>query len=117
MIVSSAFSFSTLNFWRKLWVVLVGIVNGGIGVALLLAPFIASEPPPASVQPVIFFVGVLSLFVAWWTYYAVSRRRVGHLVAIAITNLLATNIIGALITLSVIRVTKVELSASANGSA
>jgi hypothetical protein len=110
----TVFSFSTLNFWRKLWVVLVGIVNCGIGVVLLLAPYIASQPAPVLVKVVFFLGGVLSLFVAWWTYYAVCHRRAGQLVAIAITNLLATNIIGALITLSIIRVTNIELRESEN---
>ncbi len=104
-------TFSNLNFWRKLYLVLMWLFTGlflaGIVIALFMMPSNSD------------FIGVsafqIIIVIAWsgltyWHHTAIVKRKLTQLTVLIIINLIPFfNIIGALIMLSIRRVTKKEL--------
>ena len=70
---------------------------------LLIA--VLNEAIPSRV-PILVGVVILIIGLAFWNHWAITKRRVGQITAIAIMNLIAGgNVIGCLIMISIRRVT------------
>ena len=102
------FSFSTLNVWRQLYVVLVWMAHIGAAVGLLALTFFGGS----KFLPLIIVASALLIAAAWLTHVAVCTRHSGLQTTVLVLNLVA-NPVGALIMLSIMRVTKIELAAAA----
>ena len=102
-------SFSTLNFWRKLYLCFVWL-----GALLVLASVVVGLAAGArngmsciSIWQLLIVLLIPTM--AFWTHYAVTQRSSDQIVALAIINLIPFgNIVGCLIMLSIWRVTKKE---------
>jgi len=100
------FSYSNLNIWRRLYLALLWF---GISLLVLGSAMKAFQEPGSITVGVAILIAALTLF-AYWTHIAISKRNLFHLKIIAFLNLIPfANIIGLLIMLSIIRVTKNEL--------
>ena len=103
------FSYSNLNILRKIYLSLLWL-----GVSLFSLGLVAKIIEDAnSIEPVlIIFVVILALF-TYWTHYAVTKRKITQLKWLAFLNLIPfANIIGLLIMLSILRVSKIEVETS-----
>lgn len=105
-------SFGTLNFWRKAYLVLMWFGTAcillGVG-AILTLP----ELDDTFNMGIEFFIMFLLIAgISLWTHIAIVKRLNGQIVALAIINLFPLlNLIGLLIMLSILRVTKKEREA------
>jgi hypothetical protein len=99
-------SFSTLNFWRKLYVVFSWTIN-----ILLAALFtVTITESDKNNIPIAIGLAAFLLGTAYWTHWAIVKRNVGHITTLAILNLIpGGNIIGCLIMFSIRSVTVNEL--------
>lgn len=102
------FTFGSLNLWRKFYLVL------SWGMASLFWMFTVwlyvTGEIEASAAGLIYLSAII-LLLASWTCYAVARRKLSQLKWLAFLHFIPFgNLIGALIMLSIIRVTKNELT-------
>ncbi len=99
-------SFSSLNFWRKFYIVLIWI-----GSLLTSAIFFwaAVDSPEVSIG---FSVGfsLVIVGVTYWHHHAIVTRNITQITLLAVLNFIPlANLIGCLIMVSIRRVTKKEL--------
>ncbi len=95
-------SFSTLNIWRKLYIVFTWTFH--IFVAALLA--ITVTQSNKSNAPIMIGLSAYLLGVAYWNHWAIVTRNVSHITTLAVLNLIPSgNILGCLIMFSIRRVT------------
>ena len=98
--------FSTLNFWRKLYLVLSWTIN----ILLAAGVTVAITKSDMSNIPIAIGLAVYFLGIAYWTHWAIVKRNVGHITTLAILSLVpGGNIIGCLIMFSIRGVTVNEL--------
>ncbi|MET0051602.1 MAG: hypothetical protein ABW095_11055 [Candidatus Thiodiazotropha sp.] len=99
-------SFTTLNFWRKLYIVIIWVIH------ILLLAILAATMPGTEISSISIMIG-LSVFLlgsAYWNHWAIATRNVGHITTLAILNLVpGGNIVGCLIMFSIRSVTVDEL--------
>ncbi|MES9970702.1 MAG: hypothetical protein ABW092_11770 [Candidatus Thiodiazotropha sp.] len=99
-------SFSSLNFWRKLYLVFIWTISIAMSIAFLAT---MTKSDTANI-PVIIGLAALILGFAYWTHWAIVKRNVGHITILAIINLIpGGNIIGCLIMFSIRGTTVNEL--------
>ena len=94
-------SFATLNIWRKIYLVFIWI-------ATLLSAGMMGMVALEDSELIIVGVVLAALIVGftYWTHWAIVRRKVGHITAIAILNLIpGGNIVGCLIMFAIRHVT------------
>jgi len=103
VIESHQFTYSTLNFWRKLFILLQSVGAVVFVIAVVFAAKEAKEPG------ILIGWALLIVVLASWSYFAISYRKYRQIVALAFLNLLTLNLVGLLIMLSILRVTKIEL--------
>lgn len=98
-------SFATLNIWRKIYIVLVWVVS------VATAGILLSAMGKAELGYDLLLVGlsIVMMVTAYWNHWAIAKRKIGHITAIAILNLIpGGNIVGCLIMFSIRRVTVKE---------
>lgn len=98
-------SFSSLNFWRKFYIVLIWL---GSLLTSTLFIWAAVGSPELSIG---FSVGfsLVILGVTYWHHHAIVSRNLTQITLLAILNLIPlANLIGCLIMVSIRRVTKKE---------
>jgi hypothetical protein len=107
--MESDFSYSNLNNWRKLYLSLMWF-----GSACLFLGCIAKlVQNPDQVPPIIIAFALIIFALTYWTHIAVTKRKVAQLKWLAFLNLIPfANLIGVLILLSIIRVSKNEVESS-----
>ena len=94
-------AFSTLGFWRKLYLVVLWLGTAFLAWILVAATF----EPGFEYTGITLGIAALTVAFSSWTHWAVVRRRVGHITAIAVLNFVpGGNIVGSLIMLSIRRV-------------
>lgn len=99
-------SFTSLNFWRKLYLVLMWI-----GTTLMTIAFIGAgiDSPEVSIIHSGLFASLMLGF-TYWHHRAIVSRNLKHITILAVLNLIPLgNLIGCLIMFSIRRVTKKEL--------
>lgn len=102
-----SYTFSNLNLWRKVYLIFVWVSALLTFLFFMWAIFLDSESPLAFGYITI-PLG-LSLF-ALWKHYAIINRKLGQIYFLAIISFIPLmSLIGALIMLSIARVTKKEL--------
>ncbi|MES9946100.1 MAG: hypothetical protein ABW080_14185 [Candidatus Thiodiazotropha sp.] len=104
--ISISTSFSSLNFWRKLYLIFLWTIS------IMLAVGFAATITEAEKTNIPITIGLAALVLgfAYWTHWAVVKRNVGHITILAIINLIpGGNIIGCLIMFSIRGVTVNEL--------
>lgn len=104
-------NFKSLNFWRKLYLVLNWLFALGLIVGWFFLMIASDQDTGQQSLDVIVsaVLGAMILGFTIWTHWAIVKRRVGHLTAITILNLIPFgNILGCLIMLSIRRVTVKE---------
>ncbi|TVZ41587.1 hypothetical protein P886_0934 [Alteromonadaceae bacterium 2753L.S.0a.02] len=99
-------SFATLNFWRKFYLCFMWL-SLAMGCAVFIYVGVSSDEVGMGLFTFIYLVIALALCV--WTHNAVVKRKHNQLLVLTIINVFPfMNIIGALIMLSILRVTKKE---------
>ena len=101
--------FKSLNFWRRAYLILLWSFTISIFVAMVLSHYFGNS----GIKSGHLILPTLLILLAAWTHYAIVNRKIIHLKLIAIVNLIPFfNIIGTLITLSIIRVTREEINSN-----
>lgn len=100
-------SFSNLNFWRKLYLVLMWLLTLLVIVSVVRQAFDGQAISGTTAQ---LAVAGLWLGLSCWQHTAIVNRKLTQLTVLTVINIVPFfNIIGALILLSIRRVTKKEL--------
>jgi archaellum biogenesis protein FlaJ (TadC family) len=98
--------FSTLNIWRKIYLGLLWAATALITLLLVFVVLVNKDHVVGIFS--IILVGFL-LVMSSWTHWAVTRRDIDHITALAVINLFpCMNILGCLIMVSIRRVTVKE---------
>ena len=103
------FTYANLNIWRKLYLSLLwlGVSLVSLG---LITKFNIDE---SSVDPILILLVVIFILFTYWTHYAVTKRKITQIKWLAFLNLIPfANLIGLLIMLSILRVSKIEIESS-----
>ncbi|WP_426357536.1 hypothetical protein ACPUVO_13885 [Pseudocolwellia sp. HL-MZ19] len=102
-------TFSNLNFWRKLYLCLMWFFTAFFFIGVVVNFTILAAGSGENLMAQVF----LSFFLAGFTYWnhtAIVKRKLKQITILTIINIVPfINIIGALIMLSIRRVTKKEL--------
>lgn len=105
--VSESFTYSNLNFWRKLYLSLTWTGAFLVSFSLIWFCLAAKNDFMLIYLP----LPIVTVLFSSWIHYAVVNRKLKQLYWIAFLSFIPLmNIIGALIMLSIARVTKLELS-------
>ncbi|MFN3239396.1 MAG: hypothetical protein ACE37D_20420 [Pseudomonadales bacterium] len=104
---TSEWTFSSLNLVRKLYVYLLAFAT------ILVLGGVSSAAAFSDVENFVLVFALIFSIASVWNIFAIIRRRVGQLYFIALLNLLSLNLIGLLIQLSLIRVSRHEVNPSA----
>ena len=101
--------FNSLNFWRRAYLILLWAFTMSIFAAMVFIHFFGNS----GIKSGHLVLAALLVLLTAWTHYAIVNRKIIHLKLIAMINLIPFfNIIGTLITLSIIKVTREEINSS-----
>ena len=100
-------NFSSLNFWRKFYIVLLWVCS------IVIPVFFLSYASASSEISTEFWVGfsLVTFGVTYWHHYAIVKRKATQIIILAVLSFIPFgNPIGCLIMISVFRATKKELN-------
>ena len=101
-----AFAFSTLNFWRKAYIITIWLVTIPFSIYFTWA----CVNGISGLTPIYLFIPGFLLPLTAWKHYAISKRKLSQIYWIAFFSLVPLmSLVGFLIMLSIARVTKNEL--------
>ena len=105
---SEKYTFRNLNLWRQLWISLLWLGNTAL-FSLTVYYLLTQKPSLSEKVTMIVIFSVMFLFV-FWNHIAVVERKLTQLRWIALLHLIPFfNLVGMLITFSIIRVSKNEI--------
>lgn len=111
---SIEFTFSSLGIWRKIFLVVNWIVSIFLVAVLLFFTFSENKQIDVNLAVVVFAILCL-LGYSYWLHVAVSKRKVGHLAILLITQIVPFgNPIGALMLFAIRSTSKSELKVDGN---
>jgi len=106
------FTFKHLNFWRKIFLILLWLVNLPISLLLISLSFYKLDTAPVALTALtaLAILGIFNFLFVVWVHIAIVNRSLTQLKWIAFFMIIPfVNPLGLLIMLSIIRVTKIEL--------
>ena len=105
---SEKYTFRSLNLWRQLWISWLWLGNTAL-FSFATYYLLTQKPPLSGTVTTIVIYSVMFLFVLW-NHVAVVERKSTQLKWIALLHLIPfSNLVGMLITFSIIRVTQNEI--------